>query len=190
MVLTTHTHLINNGKIYSGGGGGGSVGFIVTIPLPAPVGNFNIGIGAGGGGGVQSGTGGNLGVGFGYYEPGTDATNGVFAVNGTGGVLTTPISFSVTIAVITITPAVFGGDGGGYGANGLDGSLTFNLDVTISIPFVGNVSIFNQNFPDPPLSVFPAGGDAGMAIKRNGNVLIGPLDGSYQTADLKGIVGN
>ena len=75
MVLTTHTHLINNGKIYGGGGGGGSVGFIVTIPLPAPVGNFNIGIGAGGGGGVQSGTGGNLGVGFGYYEPGTDATN-------------------------------------------------------------------------------------------------------------------
>ncbi len=73
---------------------------------------------------------------------------------------------------------------------GQEGSLTFNLDVTISIPFIGNVSIFNQNFPDPPLSVFPAGGAAGNAIKRNNNTLLGPIDGNYQTTNIKGPVGN
>ena len=190
MVLTTHTHLINTGKIYSGGGGGGSVGFIATIPIPQPVGNFNLGIGAGGGGGSQLGLGGNLGTGFGYYQTGTDATAGIVSLPGTGGVLTTPISFTVTIAQFTITPAVFGGNGGAYGLDGLEGSLTFNLDVTISVPFVGNISIFNQNFPDPPLSVFPSGGAAGNAIKRNNNTLIGPIDGNYQTSNLKGPVIN
>jgi hypothetical protein len=190
MVLTTHTHLINSGKIYSGGGGGGSVGFIATIPIPPPVGNFNLGIGAGGGGGSQLGTGGNLGTGFGYYQAGTDATAGIVSVPGSGGVLTAPISFAVTIAQFTITPAVFGGDGGSYGLDGLEGTLSFNLDVTISVPFVGNISIFNQNFPDPPLSVFPSGGNAGSAIKRNNNTLIGPIDGNYQTSTLKGPVIN
>ena len=81
-------------------------------------------------------------------------------------------------------------NGGNYGLQGLEGSLTFNLDVTINIPFVGNVSIFNQNFPDPPLSVFPSGGEAGKAIKRNNNTLLGIVDGNYQTLTIKGPVGN
>ncbi len=190
MNLTTHTHLVNSGRIYSGGGGGGSVGFIATIPIPAPVGNFNLGIGAGGGGGSQLGIGGNLGTGIGYYQAGSSATGGIMSVPGTGGILTTPISFAITVAQFTITPAVFGGNGGGYGLPGLAGSLTFNLDVTISIPFIGNISIFNQNFPDPPLSVFPAGGAAGSAIKRNSNTLLGPIDGNYQTTNIKGPVIN
>lgn len=188
--LTTHTHLVNNGRIYSGGGGGGSVGFLATIPIPQPVGNFNIGIGAGGGGGAQLGAGGNLGTGFGYYEAGTAATNGMLAVHGNGGVLTTPINFNVAVASFTITPLVFGGDGGDYGLPGQAGSLTFNLTVAISVPLIGTITILNQNFPDPPLSVFPAGGAAGIAIKRNGNTLIGVIDGNYQTTNIKGPVMN
>jgi len=190
LVLTTHTHLVNTGKIFGGGGGGGSVGFIATIPIPQPVGNFNLGIGAGGGGGARDGLGGDLGQGFGYFESGEDATSGMLAIPGQGGELVTPISFQVTVAQFTITPSVYGGDGGDYGVDGTDGSLTFNLDVTINIPFVGNVSIFNQNFPDPPLTVFPAGGEAGNAIRRNGNTLIGVIDGNYQTNSIKGAVGN
>lgn len=188
--LTTHTHLINTGRIYGGGGGGGSVGYIATIPIPQPVGNFNLGIGAGGGGGASDGKGGNLSSGFGYYDEGLDATTGILAVGGDGGELITPIQFQVTVAQFTITPSVFGGNGGDYGLNGQSGTLSFNLDVTINIPFVGNTSIFNQTFPDPPISNFPAGGQAGFAIKRNGNTLIGPIDGNYQITSLRGPVGN
>jgi hypothetical protein len=190
LVLTTHTHLINTGRIYSGGGGGGSVGFIATIPIPQPVGNFNLGIGAGGGGGSSAGKGGNLSGGLGYYDPGVDATTGILGQGGRGGILVTPIRFQVTVAQFTITPSVFGGNGGEYGQDGQSGTLSFNLDVTINIPFVGNTSIFNQNFPDPPISTFPAGGQAGFAIKRNGNTLIGPIDGNYQITSLRGPVGN
>jgi hypothetical protein len=184
--LTTHTHIINNGRIYSGGGGGGSVGAILTIPLPSPVNNFNIGIGAGGGGGCQLGEGGNLGTGFGYFDAGADATAGIQAVPGIGGVLTLPISIPLGVATIDITPAVFGGNGGDYGLAGLEGTLSFTLSLTL--PIVG--TIFSQTFPNPPLSVFPLGGAAGIAIKRNSNVLIGPIDGTYQTTNLKGPVGN
>lgn len=190
MILTTHTHLQNTGRIYGGGGGGGSVGFLATIPIPPPIGNFNIGLGAGGGGGAQLGAGGNLGTGFGYYEAGSGATSGIFAIPGEGGELVTPISFTVTIAQFTITPNVIGGDGGNYGQQGQEGNMSFNLDVTISVPFIGNISIFNQTFPDPPLTVFPDGGAAGSAIKHQGNVLIGPADGNYQTTNIKGTVGN
>ena len=189
MVLTTHTHLINTGRIYGGGGGGGSVGFLATIPIGGPTGNFNIGIGAGGGGGAQLGLGGDLGTGLGYYEAGNTATGGMLATPGNGGVLVTPISISIPIPLvnptITISPAVFGGNGGGYGLDGLAGSLTFNLDVAIA-----GFSVFNQNFPDPPLQVFPLGGQAGYAIKRDGNVLQGIIDANYQTTNIKGVVGN
>lgn len=189
MVLTTHTHLINTGRIYGGGGGGGSVGFLAAIPIGAPIGNITIGIGAGGGGGAQLGEGGDLGTGFGYYEAGNSATGGMLAAAGNGGVLVTPITINIPIPfvnpTITVTPAVYGGNGGEYGIDGLEGSLLFNLDVEL----VG-LSIFNQNFPDPPLQVFPAGGQAGYAIDKNGNVLLGVLDANYQTTNIKGVVGN
>lgn len=189
MVLTTHTHLINTGRIYGGGGGGGSVGFLATIPVGGPVGNFNIGIGAGGGGGAQLGIGGDLGTGLGYYEAGNSATGGMLAASGNGGVLVTPIAINIPIPfvnpTITITPAVYGGNGGGYGLDGLAGSLTFNIDLAV----VG-LSVFNQNFPDPPIQVFPPGGQAGQAIRKNGNVLQGVLDANYQTTNIKGVVGN
>ncbi len=191
MNLTTHTHLINTGRIYGGGGGGGSVGFLTSINIPAPINTtINLGLGAGGGGGAQLGEGGNLGGGFGFYEAGTDATGGLLAQPGFGGVLTTPINFSVVLAQATITPAVFGGNGGDYGLPGQAGSLFFNLTITVNVPIVGTVTLINQNFPNPPLTVFPAGGAAGKAIQRNGNPLIGTIDGNYQTTNIKGEVGN
>lgn len=191
MVLTTHTHLINTGRIYGGGGGGGSVGFLTSINIPAPINtSINLGLGAGGGGGAQLGEGGNLGSGFGYYSAGADATGGFLAQSGAGGVLTTPINFSIVFAQATITPAVFGGNGGDYGLAGQPGSLFFNLTVTINVPIVGTVTLINQNFPNPPISNFPAGGVAGNAIKHNGNTLIGIIDGNYQTTNVKGQVGN
>lgn len=191
MELTTHTHLLNMGRIYGGGGGGGSVGFLTSINIPAPINTtINLGLGAGGGGGAQLGEGGNLAGGFGYYSAGTAATGGFLAQPGQGGVLTTPINFSIVFAQATITPAVFGGNGGDYGLAGQAGSLFFNLTVTVNVPIVGTVTLINQNFPNPPLSNFPAGGAAGNAIKHNGNTVIGVIDGNYQTTNIKGVVGN
>lgn len=186
--LTTHTHLVNTGRIYGGGGGGGSVGYIATIPIPPPIGNFNLGIGAGGGGGASSGKGGNLSSGLGYYEQGIDASTGILATGGNGGALITPITLPLG-ATFVITPSVFGGKGGDYGLNGQSGTLSFNIDVSVSTPF-GTIPLFNQTFPDPPISNFPAGGQAGFAIKRNGNTLIGPIDGNYQITTIRGPVGN
>lgn len=189
--LTTHTHLMNTGRIYGGGGGGGSVGLLATINIPSPINtSINLGFGAGGGGGAQLGEGGNLGGGFGYYNAGANATGGILANPGAGGVITTPINFSILVAQATVTPAVFGGVGGDYGFPGQAGSLFFNLQVSVNIPIVGNTTILNQNFPDPPISNFPAGGTAGDAIIRNGNTLIGVIDGNYQTTNIKGRVGN
>lgn len=187
--ITVSTHLVNNnGRIYAGGGGGGSVGLVETINFG--VGSFSLGIGAGGGGGSQNGEGGNLGVGFGYYDAGTNATSGMFSVPGDGGELVTPINFNLFGASITLTPNVFGGDGGGYGEPGTTGTLFVNVNVSISIPFIGNVTLLNQNFPDPPPSNFPAGGAAGFAVKRNGQPLNGFGDGYYQSGAIKGTIGN
>lgn len=186
--LTTHTHIINGqtGRIYGGGGGGGSVGFLVNIPIPGV--NFNLGIGAGGGGGAQLGQGGNLGTGFGYYAPGQNATGGVLATGGAGGILNTPISFAITAVTITLTPQVFGGAGGNYGVDGLPGTLTVNVLAQVTIPFVGNVTLLNQNFPNPPPTGFPAGGTAGAAVRKNGQTLIGLNNGNYQTTNIRGRV--
>ena len=186
--LSVNTHIINNGRIYGGGGGGGAVAFAATLPIPGI--SFTLGIGAGGGGGARDGQGGALGAGLGYYAPGTNATSGVNAQPGQGGVLTTPISFSITVVNITLTPNVFGGNGGGYGLDGTSGTLQVNVRAQISVPFVGTVTIFNQNFPDPPPTNFPPGGPAGFAVKRNGNTLIGLGDGNYQSNNLKGPIGN
>jgi hypothetical protein len=188
--LTVHTHLVNdNGRLFGGGGGGGSVGLVQVINLG--IGTFTLGIGAGGGGGAQAGIGGNLGTGLGYYAPGQNATTGVFAVGGNGGILSTPINFNLFGANITLTPNVFGGDGGDYGVDGTQGTLTVNVLVQISIPIIGNITLLNQNFPNPPPTGFPVGGVAGNAVKRNGNTVIGNVnDGYYQSSNIKGRVGN
>jgi hypothetical protein len=184
--LTTHTHIINNGKIFGGGGGGGSVGFVQTIPL-GPT-SLTLGIGSGGGGGSQLGTGGNIGTGLGYYSAGISATGGVSSVPGTGGVLNTPINFAISVVNITLTPQVFGGNGGAYGIDGTQGTLTVNVLAQIAVPFVGTVTILNQAFPNPPPTGFPLGGTAGFAIRKNGNTLLGINNANYQTLNIKGRV--
>jgi hypothetical protein len=188
--LTVHTHVVNdNGRLYGGGGGGGSVGLIQAINLG--IGTFTLGIGAGGGGGAQAGIGGNLGTGFGYYAAGQNATSGMFALGGDGGILSTPINFNLFGANFTLTPNVEGGDGGDYGIDGTQGTLTVNVLVQISIPLIGNVTLLNQNFPNPPPTGFPVGGVAGNAVKRNGNTMIGNInDGYFQSSNIKGRVGN
>ena len=186
--LTVPTQLLNQGRIYGGGGGGGSVGFSASIPIPGI--SFTLGIGAGGGGGAQLGQGGNLAGGFGFYEPGLDATGGLNAQAGRGGILTSPISFAITVVNITLTPLVFGGNGGEYGQDGTSGTLTVNVRAQISVPLVGAVTVLNQNFPDPPLANFPAGGQGGFAVKRNGFPLRGISDGNYQNSNMRGRVGN
>lgn len=186
--LTVNTHVRNLGNIYGGGGGGGAVGFVASIPIPGI--NFNLGIGAGGGGGARDGIGGNLAGGFGFYEPGLNATSGLNAQAGRGGALTQPINFAISVVNITLTPNVFGGNGGEYGQPGTAGTLQVNILAQISVPFIGTVTVFNQSFPNPPPTNFPAGGAAGFAVRRNGNILIGIADGLYQSNVLKGPVGN
>ena len=184
--LTVHTHLINNGKIFAGGGGGGSVGFVAAIPLGITT--LNLGIGAGGGGGAQAGLGGNLGTGLGYYSPGQNSGLGFMATGGAGGALVTPINFAISVVNITLTPSVFGGRGGDFGIDATSGSLTVNVVAQISVPFIGTVTILNQNFPNPPATGFPAGGVAGSAVRRNGNTLLGLSNGFYLSNSIKGRV--
>jgi len=187
--LTVDTDLRNQGRIYSGGGGGGSVGLIQPINLG--IGTYNLGIGAGGGGGAADGAGGNLGSGFGYYEPGQNAGTGAFAQGGRGGALNNPYTFNLFGADFTITPNVYGGDGGGYGEDGQAGYLFVNVLVQIGAPVVGTITLYDQDFPDPPNTNFPVGGTAGFAVKRNGHSLLGSfIDGYYLSGAMKGYIGN
>lgn len=181
--LSCCTQIQNQGQIYGGGGGGGSVGIeLFSLPI---IGSLSIG--AGGGGGARIGEGGSTGLVVLLWADGSDGTSGIYGTGGQGGNLNIPISFSITgVEQVTITPQAQGGDGGTYGQAGTTGSLFVN--VQISLPFVG--TIFNQNFPNPPITVFPSGGDPGMAIKRNGHTLSGYVDGTYQNFQIKGEVGN
>ena len=176
--LSVKTSIMNNGYLLGGGGGGGSVGIGISIPI---LGTYALG--GGGGGGAGGGLGGNAVVVIPIFEAGDDGGTGITGTGGDGGNYTLPISINVG-ATVTITPNIQGGDGGDYGIDGQEGNLFVNVDV--SVPFIG--SIFNQDFPDPPVSSFPAGGIGGNAIKRNGNILIGLPDGNYQTQFVKGKV--
>lgn len=183
--LSVPTYIINTGEIYGGGGGGGSVGLGVNIPVV----NINLGIGAGGGGGSELGTGGAQTIPIPIWADGQAASGGVASIPGQGGNLSVPITIPISVVTVIVTPNANGGDGGGFGQNGTSGNLFVNVVARISIPIVGNVTILNVNLPDPPVSSFPAGGQAGMAIKRNGNAVIGVADGLYQTTRVKGRVG-
>lgn len=180
--LTVKTQVNNaNGAIYGGGGGGASVALeIISIPFLGTI-NF----GAGGGGGAGGGLGGISALPL-FYDLGTNGNGTAAGQGGLGGNLNVPISINLTAATITITPNVVGGDGGEYGLPGDTGVVFVNVDVTV--PFVG--SIFNGNFPDPPPSILPIAGQAGKAIRRFGNPLIGILDGFYLSTSLRGEVLN
>lgn len=188
---------INNtgGYLFGGGGGGASMAFGVsyTVPMPWPIPDITFGffVGSGGGGGAGLGQGGNYagaGIGFFYYTPGSNATGGLYGLPGDGGVLNTPINFAVSLVTITINPNTVGGDGGQYGYPGQTGVFQLTLSITANLPIIGPVTIVNNlNIPIPVPA--PPGGDAGYAIKRNGNS-INIIDNWYNTSFIKGRVGN
>jgi len=182
--LTTKTTIINSGHVFGGGGGGASVGLGTTFSIPV-IGTFTLGIGAGGGGGCADGSGGTSGaIPLPIWADGTDASNGLIATPGDGGVLNVPISIPIGPVSITITPNVIGGDGGDYGIDGTSGLIA--VSASASIPIIGTISL-----PVPPITVpLPSGGTAGYCINKNGNVLIGLPDGNFQNLNEKGEIGN
>lgn len=191
--LTIDATVLNNGYIFGGGGGGNSMAFQVGMNVgPVFLGML---IGSGGGGGAGLGQGGNLSapaIGLFFYSPGTDGTGGLFGVPGSGGYLNFPINFGLGPVQITLNPNVSGGNGGNYGAPGTQGvfQLSISAFMVINIPFVGPVTIpilqnINIPIPVPP----PAAGNGGNAIKRNGNQT-NIQDNAYNTAFIKGTVGN
>jgi hypothetical protein len=192
--VTVTTIIQNNFNIYGGGGGGNSMAFSFTFSPGFGV-TFGFMIGAGGGGGAGSGLGGNIPViiGLTFYSPGQDATpSGQFAVPGEGGLLNVPISTTQGPLTISITPFVEGGDGGAYGYPGTQGrfAVALNASLTVTIPFIGPITIpiiQNLNIPIPVGS--PLAGQGGFAVKRNGNNINIP-DNFYSTSFLKGKVGN
>lgn len=179
--MTSKTSVLNYGFIYGGGGGGASVGVSTSFSVPF-LGTYTFAIGAGGGGGCQLGLGGGSGsTVIGIWDNGNNATGGLSAVPGSGGVENVPVSLPLGPVTLTINPDVHGGDGGNYGLPGDAGYLIVNVSATI--PIVGTI-----NIPTPTISSFPAGGAAGYAIKKNNRPLFGYPNGTYQLSNLKGIV--
>lgn len=191
MNLTTRTILQNNGAIYGGGSGGGSVGFAIGTPNIPIIGPIVIGFGLCGGGGSELGVGGVTnpnGVTLGVFQNGGNATGGASSVPGLGPNVTYPISIPISIASVNITPNGYGGDGGAFGQQGTQGFIDVDLEVCVNIPFLGNICI-----PIPIPGNFlpfygPVSGPPGKAIDRNNNPLTGISDGTYNSAQVKGVV--
>lgn len=189
MELTTKTTLVNNGYIYGGGSGGSSVGLSFSFPIPVIGGSFTVGFGLGGGGGSTDGAGGAApGTAVGFFEDGTAATSGVGSTPGTGGSASYPISVSVGVGTLEITPSGNGGNGGSFGQRGGAGYLDVSLAFVVSVPIIGTTRI-PIPIPGGLVPLYgPTAGNAGLAVKRNGNILIGLADGSYSTLFIKGDV--
>jgi hypothetical protein len=179
--MTTKTSILNYGFIYGGGGGGGSVGLSQDIDIPL-FGTWTLAIGAGGGGGCALGQGGGTGGSIiGFWDNGQSATGGLNAQPGQGGEINLPIPIPLGPVTITINPDVEGGEGGNYGLQGTSGNLTINISATI--PIIGTI-----NIPTPAITNFPAGGEEGFAVKKNGQILNGVPVGNFQLNNLKGKV--
>lgn len=192
--LTTRTVLNNNGAIYGGGSGGGSVGFALGTPSIPIIGPIVIGFGFCGGGGSESGEGGSVtqggGISIGLFQDGGDATCCVNSIPGAGPASNFPISIPVSVATINITPSAFGGNGAPFGQQGTRGYIDVSLSVCVSIPIVGNICI-PIPIPGGFLPFFgPFSQGPGQAIKRNNNPMIGIPDGTYNSSQIKGVVGN
>jgi hypothetical protein len=186
--LTTRTVIRNSGEIYAGGGGGGSIGLSYTSPSIPIIGSITIGFGVGGGGGSENGLGGTVpsgGITLGAFSGGSGATSTVASVPGNGGQITASIPITISVATITITPNVLGGNGGGFAQSGTSGSASVGLQVCVQIPFIGNICPLNLTLPIP---IGGAGGSQGLAVKRNSNPLQGMADGTYNSFQIKGTV--
>lgn len=184
--LTCRTTFDLMGGIYAGGGGGGSVGTslaipAISVPLIGTLGPFILlEAGATGGGGSSGGiaqnaaSSGGVLLGPSLTDSGTNATVGPNSVPGVGGVIafSVPLSFSVTVLNITVTPfvSINGGNGGQFGQPGQPGtgSAGANVLVTATVPFIGNVTLLNQTISGT-LGI-SQGGAAGIAIKTNSNI--------------------
>lgn len=191
MHLTTRTILQNNGSIYGGGSGGGSVGFALSTPNIPIIGPIVIGFGLCGGGGSELGVGGITnpnGVTLGVFLNGANATCCASSTPGLGPNANYPISIPISVASVNITPNGYGGDGGGFGQQGTPGYIDVDIEVCVSIPFLGNVCI-PIPIPGNLLPFYgPQSGPPGKAINRNNNPLTGIADGSYNSAQVKGVV--
>jgi hypothetical protein len=186
--LTTQTAIQNFGQIYAGGGGGGSIGLSYTSPSIPIIGAITIGFGVGGGGGSENGQGGTTpsgGITLGAYNAGTTATSSVASVPGIGGQITASLPITISVATITITPNVLGGNGGAFAQGGTAGSASVGLSVCVQIPFLGRICPINLTLPIP---IGGIGGTPGLAIERNGNPLQGIADGTYNAFQIKGTV--
>ncbi len=191
--LTVNTTIQNNFNIYGGGGGGSAMAFALTFTIPIINQTLGILIGAGGGGGAGGSLGGNIPalIGLTFYSPGNNGTGTQFGVPGRGGLLIVPIATQQGPVTISINPNAIGGDGGEYGAPGLQGvfQVTISITATISIPFIGPITIPIVNNLNIPIPVpIPPPGNGGFAVKRNGFTTNIP-DNSYNTSFLKGRVG-
>ncbi|MFN8298853.1 MAG: hypothetical protein U0T75_07090 [Chitinophagales bacterium] len=192
MELNCRTILNNAGAVYGGGSGGGSVGFGIGTPSIPIIGQIVIGFGMCGGGGSESGQGGvtnSGGITLGIFQSGGNATCCINSVPGQGPTANYPISIPISIASINLDPSAYGGNGGAFGQSGTPGYIDVDIEVCVQIPIIGQVCI-----PIPIPGGFlpfygPTSAAPGNAIKHANHPLIGINNGTYNSAQIKGIVG-
>ncbi|MCX8112814.1 MAG: hypothetical protein N3E49_06435 [Bacteroidia bacterium] len=193
--ITARTHLyLRNGHIFGGGGGGASVGVEQNFNIPI-VGGITIGISAGGGGGAQLGRGGRPSGNFtiGYFAPGQDATGGITATAGQGGLLTLVWTYTVSLGIanidLTVRPEGYGGRGGDYGYPGREGFIRVCLEGQVR-PAIGSPVPFSLGCYPQGNFVLQSGGSPGYAIRRIGGAPLLPYpDNYYLTGLIRGRIG-
>lgn len=179
--LTCRTTFDLQGGVYAGGGGGGSVGGALAtpnLPIIGAIVLLEAGVTGGGGasGGVAGSTPGSSGIVIGpsLLAAGSNATVGPTSTPGLGGILSFSTSFSAGPATVSPFVSLTGGDGGDFGQPGTAavGSAGANVQVVVSVPFLGNITLLNQTLSlNLPIS---QGGSPGVAVKTN-NVIIQDL---------------
>ncbi len=193
--ITCRTYLyLRNGHVFGGGGGGASAGVEHTFNIPV-VGGLSVGVSAGGGGGAQGGRGGRPSGNFtiGYFAPGQDATTGITATAGQGGLLTLVWTYTVSLGLadvdLILRPEGYGGRGGEYGLPGREGFVRVCLDGRVR-PAIGPTVPFSLGCYPPGNLILQPGGPAGYAVRRIGGAQLIPYpDNYYLTGLIRGRVG-
>lgn len=205
--LTCNTEIRNHGMIYGGGGAGLTVGAFESLDIGGVI-TICLAIGAGGGGGMPDGQGGLTASGgscttvIGFWQQGNSA--GPEYDDFEGSAVSRSESFSIPTPVVsgTIVVTANSGGGGDFGEDGTTNSQPIDftgseLGVTISIPFIGDITIPIPIGPllNPIANSINASfntsvtGVGGYAIRHNGNSVNIP-DDNYQTYWIRGMVGN
>ncbi|MCB9187692.1 MAG: hypothetical protein H6600_08030 [Flavobacteriales bacterium] len=205
--LTCNTEIRNHGMIYGGGGAGLTVGAFESLDIGGVI-TICLAIGAGGGGGMPDGQGGLSSSGgscstvIGFWQQGNSAGPEYDDFEGAAVSRTEAFNIPTPIVSGTIVVTANSGGGGDFGEDGTTSSQPIDftgsqLSVSISIPFIGNVTI---PIPIGPLLNPIANsingsfntsltGVGGYAIRHNGNLVNIP-DDNYQTYWIRGMVGN